>query len=88
MLPGLDLYSTYVDPADHLIAAAVGSTSDDLYDRSVYWYVPAVKPSDGVFYLGLLCGTYLLNIGQLFLRRLPVFDLPEISGLPRPHSPS
>ena len=32
MLPGLDLHSIYAGPAQHLIAAAIGSTVDYLYD--------------------------------------------------------
>ena len=30
MLQRLDLYSTHTDPVQHLIAAAIGSTVDDL----------------------------------------------------------
>ena len=32
MFPGLDLYSSPTDPAQHLITAGTGSTVDDLYD--------------------------------------------------------
>ena len=32
MLPGLDLYSTYTDPAQHIFTAAKGSTVDDIDD--------------------------------------------------------
>ena len=55
MFPGLDLYSTYAYPAQHLIAAATGSTADDQD------YLDYLDDLDGLYDLHDLYDVYDLD---------------------------
>ena len=71
MFPGLDLCSTYTDPAQHLITAGIGSAVDDLDD--------AEDPEDleDLDYLYDLCDLYVDDLYYLY-NLYDLYDLDRV----------
>lgn len=66
MLPGLDMYSTYTDSPQYLIAAAIGSTVDHLHDLYDIHYLYTL------YYLDFMYDVYDLY---------DLYDLHDLHGL-------